>query len=230
MKWLWLALLALFAAGSAVLWWPKESTAESCDAPPWELLDAARRDEASSRTTTATPSVATPGTTAHGAPSTRAAAPTLGTGATTAPRGDAQAVPAMPPGKGTESEPFRVGWELLGRADGHVTDDGGLRDLPRTLELLRGSWVELNGYFAPAIIAPSTDEVLIMKNRWDGCCIGLPPTAFDSVLAKTRAPVDFSKAHQIRFSTIRGRLVVEPLAMGGFVLGLYRLDDAEFLR
>lgn len=136
----------------------------------------------------------------------------------------------MPPGAGTERQPFRVSWELLGQASGHVRGDGTFDAMPRTLELLGGTWIELSGYYAPAIIAPSTDELVLMLNRWDGCCIGLPPTPYDSVLVKTRTPIDFSLQHQIRFGTLRGRLVLEPFALGGLVLGLYRIEDAELLR
>ncbi|MBM4110303.1 MAG: hypothetical protein FJ254_02950 [Phycisphaerae bacterium] len=136
----------------------------------------------------------------------------------------------MPPGAGTERQPFRVSWELLGRADGHVRGDGTLDAMPRTIELLGGTWIELSGYYAPAVIAPSTDELVLTLNRWDGCCIGLPPTPFDSALVKTRTPIDFSLQHQIRFGTLRGRLVLEPFALGGLVLGLYRIEDAELLR
>ena len=136
----------------------------------------------------------------------------------------------MPPGAGTERQPFRISWELLGQASGHVRGDGTLDAMPRTLELLGGTWIELSGYYAPAIVAPSTDEVVLMLNRWDGCCIGLPPTPYDSALVKTRTPIDFSLQHQIRFGTLRGRLVLEPFALGGLVLGLYRIEDAELLR
>jgi hypothetical protein len=136
----------------------------------------------------------------------------------------------MPPGAGTERQPFRVSWELLGQASGHVRGDGTIGAMPRTLELLGGTWIEVSGYYAPAIIAPSTDELVLMLNRWDGCCIGLPPTPYDSALVKTRTPIDFSLQHQIRFGTLRGRLVLEPFALGGLVLGLYRIEDAELLR
>jgi hypothetical protein len=137
---------------------------------------------------------------------------------------------AMPPGAGTERQPFRVSWELLGQADGHVRGDGTLEAMPRAIELLNGTWIELSGYYAPAVIAPSTDELVFMLNRWDGCCIGLPPTPYDSALVKTRAPVDFALQHQFRFGTLRGRLVMEPFALGGLVLGVYRIEDAELMR
>ena len=213
MRILWsvLALLLL-----AAIWAMRDSEAtvpESCEPAPWELLDRARHDEAGAVKPVDSPvdGGATPGSTSR--PST-----------------DSDVPSAMPPGAGTERQPFRVSWELLGQASGHVRGDGSLDAMPRTLELLGGTWIELSGFYAPAIIAPSTDELVLMLNRWDGCCIGLPPTPYDSALVKTRAPIDFSLQHQIRFGTLRGRLVLEPFALGGLVLGLYRIEDAELLR
>jgi hypothetical protein len=200
----------------AAIWAMRYSEAtgpESCEPAPWELLDRARHDEVGAVKPVDSPvdGGATPGSTSR--PST-----------------DSDVPSAMPPGAGTERQPFRVSWELLGQASGHVRGDGSLDAMPRTLELLGGTWIELSGFYAPAIIAPSTDELVLMLNRWDGCCIGLPPTPYDSALVKTRAPIDFSLQHQIRFGTLRGRLVLEPFALGGLVLGLYRIEDAELLR
>lgn len=206
MRFLWSLLALLLLAAMWALRDPVVAVPEACEPPPWELLDQARQDA---------PGAMKVGGTSGGAGSTAEGSATP---------------PAMPPGAGTERQPFRVSWDLLGRASGHVRGDGTLDAMPPTLVLLGGTWIELSGYYAPAIIAPSTDELVIMLNRWDGCCIGLPPTPYDSALVKTRAPVDFSLQHQFRFGTIRGRLVLEPFALGGLVLGLYRIEDAELLR
>jgi hypothetical protein len=206
MRFLWSLLALLLLAAMWALRDPVVAVPEACEPPPWELLDQARQDAPKAMKDSGSSDGA--GSTAEGS-----AMP-----------------PAMPPGAGTERQPFRVSWDLLGRASGHVRGDGTLDAMPTTLVLLGGTWIELSGYYAPAIIAPSTDELVIMLNRWDGCCIGLPPTPYDSALVKTRAPVDFSLQHQFRFGTIRGRLVLEPFALGGLVLGLYRIEDAELLR
>jgi hypothetical protein len=233
MKVLWALLALLLVAAVWSLRDPGTTALESCDAPPWELLDQARKDDVSAnepaaRRTDGAPAAtaAIPAASAPATPSSPSA-PSVPS-APSAP--SAPSVAVMPPGAGTERQPFRVSWELLGQASGHVRGDGTFDAMPRTLELLGGTWIELSGYYAPAIIAPSTDELVLMLNRWDGCCIGLPPTPYDSALVKTRAPIDFSLQHQIRFGTLRGRLVLEPFALGGLVLGLYRIEDAELLR
>jgi hypothetical protein len=242
MRFLWSLLALLLLAAMWALRDPVVAVPEACEPPPWELLDQARQDA---------PGAMKVGGSSDGAGSTAegsARRPTDPTGraddvapptspdspASDRPVSDSATTPAtppaMPPGAGTERQPFRVSWDLLGRASGHVRGDGTLDAMPPTLVLLGGTWIELSGYYAPAIIAPSTNELVIMLNRWDGCCIGLPPTPYDSALVKTRAPVDFSLQHQFRFGTIRGRLVLEPFALGGLVLGLYRIEDAELLR
>jgi len=237
MRILWSVLVLLFVATIWSLWGPGAPAPESCDAPPWELLDQARSDgvrasePAPRRTDGATEGP--PGTAQGTMAETAAAVPATRSDATTTAAATLAADASgatMPPGAGTERQPFRVSWEMLGQASGHVRSDGTTDGMPRTLELLGDTWIELSGYYAPAIMAPSTDEVVFMVNRWDGCCIGLPPTPYDSALVKTRLPIDFSLQHQIRFGTMRGRLVLEPFALGGLVLGLYRIEDAELLR
>ena len=69
-------------------------------------------------------------------------------------------------------------------------------------------------------------EAMVMLNKWDGCCIGLPPTPFDSVEAAFAAPIAVKGMHVYRYGTIKGRMQVEPFAAGSFLLGLYRLEDA----
>ena len=238
MRILWSVLALLLLAGAWALRDPVITDQASCEAPPRELLDRARQDDAGPVKSAG--STTDGRTTADSAPrSTVDSSAEIAAGGSTVPSGSpssarpapsSASLAAMPPGAGTERQPFRVSWELLGRASGHVRGDGSLDAMPRTLELLGGTWIELSGYYSPAVIAPSTDEVVITLNRWDGCCIGLPPTPYDSALVKTRTPIDFSLQHQIRFGTLRGRLVLEPFALGGLVLGLYRIEDAELLR
>lgn len=225
MRILWAVLGMLLLGAVWAVRDPMAGAPEACDAPPWELLEQARRDDGApaARPASSAASASAPAATAI-------PAEPPGASAERSVQRSTDVSAAMPPGAGTERQPFRVSWELLGQADGHVRGDGTLEAMPRAIELLNGTWIELSGYYAPAVIAPSTDELVFMLNRWDGCCIGLPPTPYDSALVKTRAPVDFALQHQFRFGTLRGRLVMEPFALGGLVLGLYRIEDAELMR
>jgi len=67
----------------------------------------------------------------------------------------------------------------------------------------------------------------VLLNRWDGCCIGLPPTPFDCIEAQLSAPMKLGAAHTISYGTIRGKFIVEPFKAGTFLIGLYRLEEAQ---
>ncbi|MCE9619520.1 MAG: hypothetical protein K8R92_06395 [Planctomycetes bacterium] len=130
-------------------------------------------------------------------------------------------------GSGTELDPYRITWELLKSA--HETMDlNGPRDIPpKRLSMLNGTWVQISGYLAPPLWGQETIELLVMQNRWDGCCVGLPPTPFDCIEAELVTPMRLGAKHSISFGTIRGRFIVEPYRAGSFLIGLYRLESAQ---
>jgi hypothetical protein len=129
-------------------------------------------------------------------------------------------------GKGTESDPFQITWEMLASASAGVDAAAGKYVLPGRIADLRGAWVRISGYWAPPLQVFEAKEAMVMLNKWDGCCIGLPPTPFDSIEAAFAAPIAVKGMHVYRYGTIKGRMQVEPFAAGSFLLGLYRLEDA----
>ena len=129
-------------------------------------------------------------------------------------------------GKGTESDPFQITWEMLASASAGVDAAAGKYVLPGRIADLRGAWVRISGYWAPPLQVFEAKEAMVMLNKWDGCCIGLPPTPFDSIEAAFAAPIAVKGMHVYRYGTIKGRMQVEPIAAGSFLLGFYRLEDA----
>ncbi len=129
-------------------------------------------------------------------------------------------------GSGTERDPYLVTWELLASAAESVDAAAGRFVIPGRIADLRGAWVRISGYWAPPVQAFEARELMVMLNKWDGCCIGLPPTPFDSIEATLAAPMPVKGEHLFRFGTITGRLEVEPFVAGSFLLGLYRLQEA----
>jgi len=129
-------------------------------------------------------------------------------------------------GRGTHDDPYRISWPLLASAQETIDAEHNKLEAPRWIVPLDGSWVELAGYLAPSTALTETRELLLTMNRWDGCCIGLPPTPFDSIEAKLMEPVEFQGQHLIRFGIVRGQLRIEPFAIGGYLIGLFRLDNA----
>jgi hypothetical protein len=129
-------------------------------------------------------------------------------------------------GKGTESDPFQITWEMLASASAGVDAAAGKYVLPGRIADLRGAWVRISGYWAPPLQVFETKDLMVMLNKWDGCCVGLPPTPFDSIEVSLARAVPVQGQHLFRYGSIRGRLTVEPFSAGGFLLGLYRLTDA----
>lgn len=131
-------------------------------------------------------------------------------------------------GSGTKLDPYRVPWDLLASAQENYKPRMGQTRLPQRVTLLNGKYVELSGYVAFPITAASPKEMLVMLNQWDGCCIGVPPTAYDAVEVK----LNDAATPQQRFLTrggVRGRFKVDPYEDGGWLLGLYVLEDASLV-
>ncbi len=129
-------------------------------------------------------------------------------------------------GSGTERDPYLVTWELLASASRELDAAAGRFVVPGRIADLRGAWIRISGYWAPPLQVFEARELMVMLNKWDGCCVGLPPTPFDSIEATLSRSVQVQGKHLFRFGTITGRLDVEPFVAGTFLLGLYRLRDA----
>ena len=130
-------------------------------------------------------------------------------------------------GSGSEQDPFVIGWPLLFSANETIDAKADRLAVPPRIDFLNGQWVQISGFLAPPLWGVQTKELLVMKNRWDGCCIGLPPTPFDCIEAELATPIKLGAQHTISFGVIRGRLVVSPFKAGGFLIGLYRLESAR---
>ncbi len=131
-------------------------------------------------------------------------------------------------GNGRVDDPYRISWELLTSASSTIDPTTHALTPPPWVRLLDGTSIEISGYYSTALRVSSARNLLLTLNRWDGCCIGLPPTPFDAIDMTMREPIPMPGLHLFRFGTFRGRLVVEPFETGGFLLGLYRLEDATF--
>jgi hypothetical protein len=131
-------------------------------------------------------------------------------------------------GNGRPDDPYRISWELLTSASSSIDPARKALTPPPWVRLVDGTSIEISGYYSTAVRVAVAKNLLLTLNRWDGCCIGLPPTPFDAIDMTMRTPVPMQGLHLFRFGTFRGRLVVEPFETGGFLLGLYRLEDVTF--
>ena len=229
MKWVWAVLVGVLVAGVAALVWPTQEAAvvpQPVAANPSLMPTAARAPAARAPAPTqpAPPPSATE-------PIAKAAAPVRPPSPARIERKPDGTIELdgrfMVTGAGTEQDPFVISWPLVFSASETIDAATGARTAPGHIDFLNGQWVQISGYLAPPLWGEQTSELLVMKNRWDGCCIGLPPTPFDCIEASLAVPLRLGAQHTISFGTVRGRLVVEPFKAGAFLLGLYRLQDAS---
>jgi len=130
-------------------------------------------------------------------------------------------------GNGSEDDPYRVTWDLLISAARQYEPRAGRTQLPQRITMLHGKWVELTGYLAFPLGAEESDELLLMLNQWDGCCIGVPPTPYDAVEVTLVAPYKGEAGINIfNYGTVHGRLEVDPYVTNGWLIGLYLMESA----
>jgi len=128
-------------------------------------------------------------------------------------------------GAGTESEPYEISWELLLSASETYQPRRGKKRLPERVTMLHNKHVRVTGYVAFPIVATSQDEMLSMRNMWDGCCIGLPPTAYDAIEVRLDEPATGDDRFAA-YGTVEGRFLVDPYLKGDWLLGLYMMENA----
>lgn len=128
-------------------------------------------------------------------------------------------------GSGTEADPYVLPWDLLVSAQETYKPRMGQTRLPQRITMFDGAHVIISGYVAFPLTATDPKEMLMMLNQWDGCCIGVPPTPYDAIEVRlTKRPPD--SARLATHGTMRGKFKVEPYEDGGWLLGLYMLEDA----
>lgn len=127
-------------------------------------------------------------------------------------------------GSGTKEDPYKVTWDQLVSAQDEYVPREGRKEVPGRVMMLNDAWVEITGYIAFPLMVDSPDECLAMMNQWDGCCIGVPPTPYDAVEVRLTGPLS-GNARLTTYGTVRGRFKVDPHLVGGWLVGLYVMDQ-----
>lgn len=129
-------------------------------------------------------------------------------------------------GSGTAADPYVVPFDLLMSAQDAFDPRKGLSKMPQRVAFLHEKHVKLIGYVAFPLTSTDPKEMLVMFNQWDGCCIGVPPTAYDAVETKlAHAVVGDDKF--ITFGSTTGIFKVDPYVDNGWLLGLYTMEAAD---
>jgi hypothetical protein len=128
-------------------------------------------------------------------------------------------------GAGTENDPYQVTWEFLVSASETYKPRLGQKNLPEALTIIDDKIVRITGFIAFPIMAQTADEMLVMLNQWDGCCIGVPPTPYDAIEVRLREPAEGENRLKV-FGTVTGRFKIEPYLVKDWLIGLYTMSDA----
>jgi hypothetical protein len=130
-------------------------------------------------------------------------------------------------GLGTEADPYVVPWELLVSAMDTYQPRAELREIPQRIAFLDGKRVRVEGYLIFPLVVQQTQQCLVTFNQWDGCCIGVPPSAYDAIEVNLSSSIPVNRKHGLLFAGVEGVLHVEPLLSDGWIYGLYAMDDAR---
>lgn len=130
-------------------------------------------------------------------------------------------------GEGTKESPYEPTWEYLFSAADTYQPRLSEDEIPQRIALLDGKWIRITGYAAFPLVVGKTSEMLIMLNKWDGCCIGVPPTPFDAIEVRLTEAVDRGPKHQINFGTVMGKMKVDPYLIENWLVGLYILEESS---
>ncbi|MEQ8770263.1 MAG: hypothetical protein RIB60_07115 [Phycisphaerales bacterium] len=132
-------------------------------------------------------------------------------------------------GKGTKEKPFVVDWAVLTSAMRMYDPRADKNELPAWTEALEGKRVRLTGYLLLPMTGTGAEELLIMQNQWDGCCIGVPPTPYDAVEVRMAKELDTTRGAP-GYGALEGTFKTDPYIVSGWLLGLYMLEDAGLVK
>ncbi|RMH28783.1 MAG: hypothetical protein D6692_04870, partial [Planctomycetota bacterium] len=131
------------------------------------------------------------------------------------------------PGAGTASRPYVLDWQVLRSVAREYNPKQGQDRVPEWVMQLNGKHVRVEGNTLLPVVAASTDELLVMQNPWDGCCVGIPPTPYDAIEVKL-AKMTYMGNSPTGFGQVEGTFKVDPYIVQGWLLGLYVIEAASF--
>ena len=132
-------------------------------------------------------------------------------------------------GKGTPEEPYEIPWSFLTSAQETYQPRLGMKNLPDRLNMVNNKYVTITGYIAFPVLAETQDEMLMMLNQWDGCCIGVPPTPYDAVEVKLSSSATREQRLAID-GTVTGVLKVDPYLVKDWLVSMYVMSDARLVK
>ncbi|TVQ31569.1 MAG: DUF3299 domain-containing protein [Phycisphaeraceae bacterium] len=129
-------------------------------------------------------------------------------------------------GAGTPDDPYVVNWSLLSSASETFDPRMGKTELPERIKMLNGAHVRITGFVAFPFMVQESSELLMMQNQWDGCCLGVPPTAYDAIEVTLKDPANRLQ-RMMDYGAVEGVLKVDPYVRGNWLISLYMMEKAK---
>lgn len=129
-------------------------------------------------------------------------------------------------GSGTKDAPYRVTWEMLTSAYESYRPREDKNEIPEWVQMLHDKYVRISGYLAFPMLTGEVDEALVMLNQWDGCCLGVPPSPYDSIEVRLANTMIAERGAFTPFGAVEGKLLVDPYLVNGWLVGLYLMEEA----
>jgi len=132
-------------------------------------------------------------------------------------------------GKGTAEDPYVIPWDILVSASETYRPRLGRKIVPDRVLMLDKKHVRVTGFILFPMLMQETQELLLMRNQWDGCCIGVPPTPYDAVEVKLVEKATRQDMF-VQYATLEGVMKVEPYVNRDWLLGMYILENTKILK
>jgi hypothetical protein len=130
-------------------------------------------------------------------------------------------------GDGSASRPYEITWDLLMSAAETYQPRLGMQDIPERIAMLDGKHVRISGHLMFPMITGQADELLVMLNMWDGCCLGTMPSSYDALEVQLATPMAGGRQQFFNYGTVEGKFSVDPYLINDWLIGLYVLEDAS---
>jgi hypothetical protein len=130
-------------------------------------------------------------------------------------------------GSGTAQRPFVLDWQALRSLSRDYNPRQGESELPGWVMEMHDKFVRIEGNTLLPVVSQMTNELLVMQNPWDGCCLGVPPTPYDAIEVKLARMTRMGNS-PTGFGQVEGVFKVDPYIVSGWLLGLYVIEEASF--
>lgn len=124
-----------------------------------------------------------------------------------------------------------VQWTVSGQYQEVYTPEGefdvvyDIKEIPEVLAPFIDKEVKIKGYLiSGGVNGQGNYTYTLAENTWDGCCVGVPPTFFTSVIVHSKEKL---KIDRLNKTTISGVFNINPHKQNDLLMGFFVLKNAK---